>query len=197
LKSQRGETPVSRGTLLLAVLILLAILFLASNVKVEFPRGQPEKLYWGSLSRAEVEGASHLLKVPFVEQKPWYCSEASASMVLQYYGFNVSQEEVNRQGYDRFENMLPFLQRYVEAEYSEGLSLEEVKAQIDAGNPVILRIMSGNFRHSVVAVGYSEEYLYIHDPAEGAYMKTNPQALLKVWKPTGQLAIILKPKPAG
>jgi len=197
LKSQRGETPVSRGTLLLAVLILLAILFLASNMKVESLPGQPETLYWGSLSQAEVERADHLLRVPFVEQKPWYCSEASASMVLQYYGFNVSQEEVNRQGYDRFENMLPFLQRYVEAEYLEGLSLEEVKVQIDTGNPVILRIMSGGYRHSIVVVGYGEGYLYIHDPAEGAYMKADPQALLKVWKPTGQLAITLKPKPSG
>jgi uncharacterized protein YvpB len=117
-------------------------------------------------------------------------------MVLQYYGFNVSQEDVSKEGYDRFENMLPFLQRYVEAEYLKGLSLEEVKAQIDAGNPVILRILLGSYRHSVVVVGYDRNHIYIHDPAQGPYMKADPQTLMKVWKPTGQLAITLKPKPA-
>ena len=118
-------------------------------------------------------------------------------MVLQYYGFNISQEEINRQGFDRFENMLPLLQRYVEAKYVRGLSIEGVKAELDAGNPVILRLLLGSFRHSVVAVGYDANYIYIHDPAKGPYLKINPQSLLEVWKPTGQLAITLKPKGSG
>ncbi|HID18039.1 TPA: hypothetical protein EYP27_00685 [Candidatus Bathyarchaeota archaeon] len=191
------DREVSRRSLLLGILLLLAISFLVSSMSgIMLLPGLPERLYQGSVTSIEVEDSVRLLKVPFVEQKPWYCSEASASMVLQYYGFNVSQEDVSKEGYDRFENMLPFLQRYVEAEYLKGLSLEEVKAQIDAGNPVILRILLGNYRHSVVVVGYDRSHIYIHDPAQGPYMKADPQALMKVWKPTGQLAITLKPKSA-
>ena len=118
-------------------------------------------------------------------------------MVLQYYGFNLSQEEIHREGFDRFENMLPLFQRYLQAEDVRGLSLQAVKAQIGEGNPVILRILPGSFRHSIVVVGYDANYIYVHDPAKGPYLKIDPQSLLEVWKPTGQRAIILKPKGSG
>ena len=151
--------------------------------------GAYENLYAGSLHAGENQNL-HVLDVPFVRQKPWYCSEASASMVLQYYGFNISQDDVHNAGFDRFENMLPFLQRYVDAEYRR-LSLDELREQIDFGNPVIIRIMAGEYRHSVVVVGYDEQYIYIHDPAVGPYLKARPSILLRVWEPTGYLSIVL------
>lgn len=186
--------PASRRELFALVVFLLALLLLVSAGRgwlSPLSRLPSEPLYEGYYTG---KPGVHLLKVPFVKQKPWYCSEASASMVLQYYGFNVTQEEVHRQGFDRFENMLPFLQRYVEAKYVENCSLEEVKAQIDGGNPVILRLLLSGYRHSVVVVGYDKDHLYIHDPAQGAYLKANPKILLKAWEPTGRLAIFLKEK---
>jgi uncharacterized protein YvpB len=149
-----------------------------------------ESLYAGSLDTEEAN--LHVLPVPFVRQKPWYCSESSASMVLQYYGFTVSQDDVHDAGFDRFENMLPFLQRYVNAEYRQ-LNIEALKEQIDLGNPVIIRVMAGEYRHSIVVVGYDENYIYVHDPAVGPYLKAKPNVLLEVWRPTGYLSIVLSP----
>ena len=185
-----------RDPKLVAILVVIFVLagsavFLIPNRSLPSP-GAYENLYVGTLQTQENLNA-HVLPVPFVRQKPWYCSEASASMVLQYYGFNVTQDDVNNAGFDRFETMLPFLQRYVNAEYGQ-LSVEDLEEQVNLGNPVIIRIMAGEYRHSVVVVGYDENYIYIHDPAIGPYLKAKPEVLLKVWRPTGYLSIVLSPR---
>ncbi|MHC1586587.1 MAG: C39 family peptidase [Candidatus Hecatellaceae archaeon] len=177
--------------LAIGLILLLALLFYLEGGLNPSPSPSLEELYVGVLCS---EDKAEILHVPFVRQKPLYCSEASASMVLQYYGFQISQDQVHDAGFDRFENMLPFLQRYVEAEYQENFSLEEVKREIDRGNPVILRLLIDGYRHSVVVVGYDEEYLYIHDPDVGPYLKANPKVLEELWRGTGKLAITLSRK---
>jgi len=131
-----------------------------------------------------------VLNVPFVKQKPWYCSEASASMVLRYYGFNVSQDDVHNAGYENFETMLPFLRRYLKCKYAT-LTPEDLRAEIDSGRPVIIRIVVGNYLHTVVVVGYDKEYFYVHDPAIGPYYKVSEKKLLDLWKPNNCKAIVL------
>ncbi len=133
-----------------------------------------------------------ILDVSFVLQKEWYCSEASASMVLRYYGYNLSQDQINEMGYDRFENMLPLLAKYVNCKYSS-LTIEGLKREIDEGDPVIIRVLIGNVLHTIVVVGYDNKYIYIHDPAVGPKIPASPQALLSVWKPTKYAAIIFSP----
>ena len=180
------------GVGFLAVLTILFAIFLAyPYFSSNYSEATIEDLYVGVLTSKD---EAKVLEMPFVKQKPYYCSEASASMVLQYYGFQISQDEVHDEGYEYFEKMLPLLQRYLDAEYHENFSLEEVKAQIDSGNPVILRILAGSYKHSVVVVGYDEKYIYIHDPAVGPYLKAKPEILVKLWDKTGRLAITLKPK---
>lgn len=140
------------------------------------------------------EGAK-VLNVPFVKQKPWYCSEASASMVLKYYGYNISQDDVHNAGYENFETMLPFLNKYIKCKYAT-LTPQDLKKQIDQGKPVIIRIVIGEYLHTVVVVGYKENYFYIHDPAKGPYVKVSTKELLAVWKPNHCKAIIiLQPPP--
>ncbi len=137
------------------------------------------------------ESGKVLLDVPFVRQKEWFCSEASASMVLAYYGYNLSQDQINELGYDRFENMLPLLSKYVRAEYS-CLTIEDLKKEIDERNPVILRILLGRYLHTIVVVGYDSMYIYIHDPGDGPNLPVKPETLLSVWWPTNFNAIILE-----
>lgn len=110
-----------------------------------------------------------ILSVPFVKQGPGLCSEASASMVLLYYGLNFSQEEINAMGFDRFENMLPFLDKHIYCSY-KSLSIGELREEICKGNPVIIRLRIGFSLHTVVAVGYEDNWLIMHDPASGPFV---------------------------
>jgi len=149
------------------------------------------------LGNATEQGAGRvILDVPFVLQKEWYCSEASASMVLRYYGHDLSQDQINEMGYDRFENMLPLLAKYVNCKYAF-LTMEDLKREIDEGDPVIIRILPGSFLHTIVVVGYNNKYIYVHDPAVGPKIPVDPQALLFVWRFTKYAAIIFSPEQRG
>jgi len=134
-----------------------------------------------------------VLDVPFVRQKEWYCSEASASMVLKYYGYDLSQDQIHDMGYDRFETMLPLLSRYVNCKYSS-LTIEGLKEEIDEEDPVILRIQLTRTLHTIVAVGYDSNHIYVHDPAKGQNLLLKPEDLLKTWWFTNYMAIIFFPK---
>lgn len=168
------------------VLTVLVYDIVFSSVWVE---KEKEELYMESLPKNKPLKVGRILNVPYVPQKPWYCSEASASMVLQYFGYNLTQDQIHDAGYDRFENMLPIIQRYVQSHYAS-LNLEDLKKEVNKKKPVIIRVLIGNYLHTVVVVGYDEKYIYIHDPAVGPYLKTNPKVLLKIWRSTGFKAII-------
>jgi len=151
------------------------------------------------LGNATEQGAGRvILDVPFVLQKEWCCSEASASMVLRYYGHDLSQDQINEMGYDRFENMLPLLAKYVNCKYAF-LTTEDLKREIDEGDPVIIRILPppGSFLHTIVVVGYDNKNIYVHDPAVGPKLPVSPQTLLSVWRFTKCVAIIFSPQNKG
>jgi len=140
----------------------------------------------------EPEAEKIILDVPFVRQRSWFCSEASASMVLGYYGYNFSQDQINEMGYDTFENMLPLLSRCIEAKYSS-LTIADLKKEVNEKDPAILRILSDRYPHTIVVVGYSSKYIYVHDPAVGPSLAVEPEVLLSVWWPTNFSAIIFEP----
>jgi ABC-type bacteriocin/lantibiotic exporter with double-glycine peptidase domain len=149
----------------------------------------PGDLYVGDGEPGPQDSAT-ILNVPFVHQKPWYCSEASASMVLGYYGYEISQDDIHDNGYESFETMLPLLQEYENCNY-DSLNITNLKDEIDEGDPVMIRILLGEYRHTIVVVGYIENYLYVHDPAYlNGEKKTNPKVLLDYWKLTGFAAIV-------
>jgi len=169
-----------RNIMLIVVSILLLSGFLFAQIRMQ------------ASNSSGPEFGKVILDVPFVPQKEWFCSEASASMVLRYYGYNLSQDRINEMGYDRFENMLPLLSRYVTAKYSS-LTIEDLKKEIDQKDPVMLRILLGRYLHTIVLVGYSSRYIYIHDPAQGPNLPIEPEVLLRIWWPTNFSAIIFEP----
>lgn len=173
-----AEKPRSKPTIALSILIVFvgAGLLLAYN---------PTKDENGT----GLDGKDTILNVPFVHQGEWLCSEASASMVLEYYGYNLSQDQINMMGYDRFENMLPLLSRHVPCRYAP-LTLKDLMKEIDGGDPVIIRVLLGRFLHTVVVIGYDERYIYIHDPGVGPNLAVRPENLLSVWRPTNYASII-------
>lgn len=182
-------------TLVLAIILTLYLMFtLYLNLALIFTSKIPQsgfQIYSGKLVREENLSKIKILEVPFFHQKPWFCSEASASMVLAYFGYNLTQDEINSLGYDRFENMLPLLSTYLGECHYKSLNVEEIKSEINKGKPAILRIKVDGYLHTIVVVGYDENFLYIHDPAIGAYLKCKPEKLLEVWKPTGFKAIVI------
>jgi ABC-type bacteriocin/lantibiotic exporter with double-glycine peptidase domain len=109
-------------------------------------------------------------------------------MVLAYYGENISQDEVHTRS-PAFEVMTPFLSEFIDCELVVNFGVDDLKAEVSQGNPVMVRILSGEYHHTIVIVGYDEIYLYTHDPDVGAFLKTNPEVLLKYWEPTEFAAI--------
>ncbi len=131
-----------------------------------------------------------ILKVPFIKQKPYFCSEASASMVLLYYGINITQEEINAMGFDRFENMLPLLDKYVCCAY-KSLSVEELIEELKKDHPVIIRLKIGFSLHTIVVVGYEDSWIVVHDPALGPFMLLRvDEPFISSWAATNYASIV-------
>lgn len=89
------------------LLIFLFITIFLSSTLIALGTSSPKNLYSGVLKDGE---NSHLklLAVPFISQKKLYCSEASATMILHYYGQNkITQEYVHENISINFEKMLP------------------------------------------------------------------------------------------
>ncbi len=176
--------------LLSIALILCAALGYALSVVLSPSQTSSGDLYVGD-GEAGPRNSATILNVPFVHQRPWYCSEASASMVLEYYGYEISQDEIHEMEYESFEVMLPLLQEYENCNYAS-LRVEDLRKEIDEGDPVMIRILLEEYYHTIVVVGYDENYLYVHDPAylNGENRKTDPEVLLDYWKPTEFAAIV-------
>lgn len=183
--------------------ISLFIISLVGALVFQSRQGSPS-LYSGEIEGSEASSAV-LLDVPFVSQKEWYCSEASATMILQYYGYgNVTQEYVNKNIAYNFETMLLESENYPEnfGDYLENctyanIDLENLRSEIDENDPVMIRLLAGKYRHTVVVVGYSSDFIYVHDPAKGKYQKMNAETLFDYWIPKdgGYLAITMDEPP--
>lgn len=173
----------------IGLIIVLFIAVLLGEFLLESPTtSEPYDLYIGS-GNGEIENGK-ILNVPFVRQNYMYCSEASASMVLRYYGYDISQEEVHDNISDRFENMVEPLSEYLPCRM-KSLGLSDLKKEIDENDPVMIRLQFGRYRHTVVVVGYDENFLYLHDPEVSEYMEADPNVLLEYWEPTGYAAIVI------
>jgi uncharacterized protein YvpB len=173
-------------TVLVAVAVLFFFLgYLSTHITIQIFKD----LYVGEADGPENKNSILILDVPHQwSADDFYCSEASASMVLEYYGYEVSQHEVHIHS-ERFETMVPFLRGFIGCELVTNFGLDNLKAEISRGNPVMIRILPNKYRHTIVIVGYDESYLYAHDPDAGAFLKTDPNVLLKYWEPMGFAAI--------
>lgn len=165
--------------IILAILVLVPVIILSIFTRYV---GIPQANYT----------SGKILSVPFIKQGPNLCSEASASMVLLYYGLNFSQEEINAMGFDRFENMLPFLEKYVYCTY-KSLSVEELKEEVLKGNPIIIRLRIGFSLHTVVAVGYEDNWIIVHDPTLGPFIMIRiDESFISSWAATNYSSIVLR-----
>ena len=128
---------------------------------------------------------SKRLDVPFIRQKAkFYCSEASGTMLSNYYSLPYNQNYFHKHAHN-FEMLLkskPF-QDDLNCKKID-VNIESFVKAIDSGNPVILRVLPKQRKdlHSVVLVGYDEKKFYVHDPAIAPNIPYKITDLLEITK---------------
>lgn len=137
----------------------------------------------GNSSENNKTSGSVKLNVPYISQKRMGCSEASTAMVLEYYGYDASQEMVKEKIGGFFEELLPGLKKYLPESHYASIKFKSLKKEVEEGNPVIIRIIAPRGLHTVVVVGYekNENIIFIHDPAIAEYMRVSKETLLNRW----------------
>jgi len=141
--------------------------------------------------------------VPFVKQKDKFCGPAAMASVLEYYGDNVSQDEIAEKVYTPkldgalISDMENFARdQGYQAETMTG-NIDALEAEIDKGVPVILLVDKGKLMVSVphyyVVYGYDAEdkVFYIHTGYEGGE-KIPFERLENEWQKMNRLMLIVR-----
>ncbi len=210
-----------RYTLLIAVLTVAAAACFCSRCKRN-PSVPKEA------EKAEPAGLESVLieEVPHVKQKPDFCGEACAEMVLRKLGKDMDQDYVfNRSGLDPGEGRGCFTAELATALQRIGFKVGDVWRSLGAdftvedafrslhgdlglGVPSIVCMLSGEeedaTEHFRLVLGYdaeSDEIIY-HEPAEdgGAYRRMDRKLFLSLWPlegSKGKTVIRLAMKPAA
>lgn len=140
--------------------------------------------------------------VPFVKQKNNFCGPAAMASVMQFYGDDVSQEEVAGEIYmPKLEGaLISDMENYArdrgyEVKAVNG-SMESLRSAIDEGSPVILLVDRGVWRVSVphyyVAYGYieTEQAIILHTGDEGG-SEIGYDELDSEWKKMNRLMLVI------
>ena len=145
------------------ILIVLISFILTSCTGQSLPQTVIEEIYLG---------------VPVVNQpgdKPW-CLPASTKSVLNYYGMEITQEEIA--DYVIADDGLGYASRLeenadqlgIEASANKKRTLEEIKNEITKGNPVIVLTdysLEQTSNHFFVIDGFNEEKIRLMCPVRG------------------------------
>ena len=147
------------------------------------------------------------IKLKHLRQREAYsCVPACVRMLLQYYGDGRTEEDLcvllgcmpygtSAEGVARVSG----LGYEVELRYS---TFEELKALIDAGQPVMVFVRTGGLDywsedcpHAVVVVGYDEDSVYIDDPYfEDAPQRTRFKTFRVAWWRTRNRLAVIRPR---
>lgn len=117
--------------------------------------------------------------VPFVRQKDKFCGPAAMASVLEYYGQEISQDEIAEQVYTPklkgalISDMENFAREQGYSVEASNGNFDTLKAAIDKGSPVILLVDRGTWKvsipHYYVVYGYAEggQTFLLHSGDEG------------------------------
>jgi ABC-type bacteriocin/lantibiotic exporter with double-glycine peptidase domain len=144
------------------------------------------------------------LYVPFIRQKTDFCGPASLAMILNFWGVDITQDEIAQEIYSpelkgalSIEMVLYAAQKGFEAEMYNG-SLQDLKYRIKAGFPLIVshRLDKGNKRvHYLVAWGFNDDkgVIYVHSDVRES-LPMDYQTFLKYWGWAENLTFFIYPK---
>lgn len=144
----------------------------------------------------------HLIKnVPFYPQKKHQCGPASLASVLNFWGIQVSPEEIAKEIYSNsakgtlgIDMAIYARSKGAFAEQIKG-SWEELKNLIDADFPVIVSVDHGFFgiqaNHFMVVVGYSEDGVIVNSEKNREKMEKK-RKFLRAWGKNQYWMLLIK-----
>ena len=141
--------------------------------------------------------------VPFYPQEMYQCGPASLAGVLNYWGIDVSPEEIAGEIYSRsakgtlnIDMVLYVEKKGFKANPYEG-SFEDIKRNIDLGYPLVVMVDFGFWvyqqNHFMVVFGYHEKGIIVHSGKE-RYKFIPLEDFLKLWKRTRSWTLRITPK---
>lgn len=141
--------------------------------------------------------------VKFIKQKPNYCGPAALSMVFDYWGTSIGQDEIAKEIYSpelggttSVELVLYSIRNGFEAEMYQG-NIEDLKNKISNGFPLIVSHRSDEKKlvHYIIVWGFDDDKqtFYMHSGIkENSAM--NYETFLKRWASADNLTIFIHPK---
>lgn len=141
--------------------------------------------------------------VPFYPQEMYQCGPASLAGVLNYWGMDVSPEEIAAEIYSQsakgtlnIDMVLYVEKKGLKAHQYEG-SVEDIKRNIDLSYPLVVMADYGFWvyqqNHFMVVFGYDENGIVVHSGRDRhKFIPLND--FLKSWKKTKSWTLLITPK---
>lgn len=140
-------------------------------------------------------------KVPFYPQEDYQCGPSSLAGVMNYYGINVSPEEIASEIYSKsargtlnLEMLFYAEKKGLKAEKYKG-NLNDIKEKIKAGYPLIVLVDYGygpiQVNHFMVIVGYNESGVFANSGREEKKF-ISYKDFLRVWDRTGNWTLHIR-----
>jgi len=192
-----GQALTDSGSIstILSICILLSAVLIAAS-------GCPTKETLGENSSA-INTVKVIDGVPFVKQKDKFCGPAAMASVLEYYGDEVSQDEIAEKVYTPkldgalISDMENFARdQGYRAETMNG-DIAALEAEIDKGVPVILLVEKGKWMVSVphyyVVYGYDKgKEVFILHTGDKSGQEVKFDKLDSEWEKMNRLMLIVR-----
>lgn len=152
--------------------------------KVAYPKPMPKEVKLAVPYKSQLDNQ---------ENPTGSCNVTSIAMVLEFYGVKKRTgagqledelyRELERRGWSRHQpqDLQAIANEYgkpgVKDEFTTAASLDEIRAHLAAGNPVVVHGYFTAFGHIVVLVGYNSNGFLVHDP----YGEWTPGGYIRNW----------------
>ena len=143
-----------------------------------------------------------LLHVPLIKQPYMRCLVASVSMVLKYWGHEVSPEAIGNEvpvykdgttGRD----LADFVERIGFRGFLIQPPFDDLLSHLEKGRPLIVTLPeAGSMRHAMVLVGFnrSTDKVWLNDPASGTCRDQELGSFRKQWEKGQRWTFLILPK---
>lgn len=143
--------------------------------------------------------ASTRLSVPLIKQPYKMCLVTSVSMVLRYWGLEISPAEIAREVPVYKEGTTGLdLQHFVESRGFQGFliqpELEDLFSHLAKGHPLIVTLPGRKgVDHALVLVGHDESTVWLNDPATGKEISRSLQSFARRWRENQRWTFLILP----
>jgi len=151
------------------------------------------------LIAALVLGAA-TLPVAFVPQQKDTCGAAVLTMVLRYWGVAADHDAIAAELVSpglrgiRGSALEAFARRRGLTAVAHEGDLDQLRDYVAKGRPMIVTLDAGRGRfHDLVVVGFEDQRVIVHDPAEGAARRLASGDFEKRWARAGHYALLVLP----